>query len=245
MTVFLQVLKICGIVLACLIGLILLFIFLLLTVPFRYTAVIDMNGKKLKADANVRWDLKAVRFWYSQYEDGTHDGELLLFGIRLMRFDTDSGWLARQIEALKQWALKVYRGIAEAPEGPLECLLRIRRELTSPQWETCYKDLFQHLKTVILEVFPKEGNGNILFGTEDPYLTGKLLELLAVFYPLYGRVFAVCPEFNSKVFIADLDLKGRLKAGKILYHAALLLYGRKSKDLYREFMRLTHNEERE
>lgn len=239
---FLSALKIIGIVIACILGLVLLFVTLLLTVPFRYTADLKYVDRRLRADAEVRWELRAVRFWYHQSEDGSHDGELLLFGIRLMRFNTDSGWLSQQIAALKKWAADVYQAVMEAPEGPLNRVQKIRRELSRGEWADWSGRILNHAKITVMEIFPKEGDGEILFGLEDAYLTGKVLEACALLYPLYGTVFDVCPDFNSKVFTADLQLKGRPRAGKTLYHAAMLLYGRESQMLYQEFMRLTHNE---
>ena len=32
---------------------------------------------------------------------------------------------------------------------------------------------------------------------EDPYLMGKILTVLAVFYPLYGKTFVLTPVFDE------------------------------------------------
>jgi len=242
LAVFLTVLKILGITVACIIGLVILFVALLMLIPFRYVVDVDYRQKKLKLDATVRWDAKAVRVWYSQLEDGTHDGEALLFGIPVMRLNEDSDWMDQQIAKAKAWVKGIYCGIKEAPEGPVERLERIKTELTGPKWIKISRKLFERIKVIVLEVFPKEGKGTVVYGLVDPYITGKILETLAFFYPLYGNVFDICPSFQEKVFTMELKISNKFVAGKIIFNAVHLLFGKDTKDLYREFMRLTHNE---
>ena len=67
-------------------------------------------------------------------------------------------------------------------------------------------------------LLPKKGGGEVLFGTGDPAGTAKILEILAVFYPVYGRVITVTPDFEEKTIRADLSVRGRI----VLFYIALI-----------------------
>lgn len=67
-----------------------------------------------------------------------------------------------------------------------------------------------NLLKLLKHVFPKEIYGKAIFGFEDPYYTGKLLELFALLYAGAGDKLYVEPVWDRKVFEADLTLSGRI-----------------------------------
>lgn len=83
-----------------------------------------------------------------------------------------------------------------------EALLKILRKLRS---------LLRHWRIRRLR-------GEIIFGMEDPYLLGKLLELLSFFYPLYGRELSLEPHFGEKRLEGWIYGRGHIR----LIHLVLL-----------------------
>lgn len=83
-----------------------------------------------------------------------------------------------------------------------EALLKILRKLRS---------LLRHWRIRRLR-------GEIIFGMEDPYLLGKLLELLSFFYPLYGRELSLEPHFGEKRLEGWIHGRGHIR----LIHLILL-----------------------
>jgi len=81
----LQILKIAGIVLLCLLGLVLLLIILLLVLPWRYRVTGNLREKQYEAEIKVSWMLKAV--YLRQYVNSGEEagGTLRIFGLRLFR----------------------------------------------------------------------------------------------------------------------------------------------------------------
>ena len=71
--------------------------------------------------------------------------------------------------------------------------------------------LWRRLKILLGHFLPKKASGRILFGTDDPYMTGKILMYMSWLYPLYGGSFSVEPAFDRAVFEAEGRFKGRLR----------------------------------
>lgn len=78
--------------------------------------------------------------------------------------------------------------------------------------------LIRSIKRAVSHLLPKKGGGEVLFGAGDPAQTAKILEVLAVFYPVYGRVITVTPDFEEKTVRADLSVRGRI----VLFYMALI-----------------------
>lgn len=70
--------------------------------------------------------------------------------------------------------------------------------------------LIKEMKALIFHIKPKKLKGNVQFGMEDPYLTGEILAVLGVFYPLYGEYFTIEPFFEEKILEGNLTFRGRI-----------------------------------
>ena len=88
--------------------------------------------------------------------------------------------------------------------------------------------MLEKVKKIIVHVLPRKISGYFKFGFEDPSVTGQVLEILAVFYPLYKDDFKIIPMFYDEIIEVDISFKGRLR---ILYAAyiGLLLWLNKKK----------------
>ena len=103
----------------------------------------------------------------------------------------------------------------EASRRKKEALLSLYREEDTKRVLSL---TIRSVRRVGSHILPGKGGGEILFGTGDPAQTAKILEVLAVFYPVYGKVITVTPDFEEKTVRADLSVRGRI----VLFYIALI-----------------------
>lgn len=106
----------------------------------------------------------------------------------------------------------------------------IRNETHKEAFEKVKKELFRLLK--ILR--PKRLEGNIIFGFEDPSYTGKTLALLSVFYPFFGPVFTITPDFEQAIFKGNLFCKGKIRLSYFVHPVWVLFWNRNVRATYRD-----------
>ena len=114
------------------------------------------------------------------------------------------------------------------PEKILEKVKDIHYIVTNDENKLIFMKMLEKTKKIIVHVLPRKISGYFKFGFEDPSVTGQVLEILAVFYPLYKDDFKIIPMFYDEIVEADISFKGRLR---ILYAAyiGLLLWLNKKK----------------
>ena len=114
------------------------------------------------------------------------------------------------------------------PEKILEKAKDIHYIITNDENKLIFMKMLEKTKKIIVHVLPKKISGYFKFGFEDPSVTGQVLEILAVFYPLYKDDFKIIPMFYDEIIEVDISFKGRLR---ILYAAyiGLLLWLNKKK----------------
>ncbi len=86
--------------------------------------------------------------------------------------------------------------------------------------------LWRQLKKIILHVIPTKASGSATLGFDDPATTGQVLAACSVLYALYGDSIVITPDFERSVLEGDLDLKGRIRAGTIVFCAVRVLLDR-------------------
>lgn len=85
------------------------------------------------------------------------------------------------------------------------------------------KTIFKLLKHVL----PYKMEGEIIFGTGDPYSMGQALALLGMFYSVYAKRLKVEADFETESFRLDagISLKGRIRLGSMLLMLIKLWFG--------------------
>ncbi len=69
----------------------------------------------------------------------------------------------------------------------------------------------QQLKKLLFHVFPRKVKGSVTFGSEDPSVTGAVLALLGMTFPLHQNRVSIQPVFeNRNFFEGNISLKGRI-----------------------------------
>lgn len=90
-----------------------------------------------------------------------------------------------------------------------------------------HKGAFQktigELKRLLYVLCPKKIKGNVRFGFEDPYLTGKSLAVLSVLYPFWANTLTVTPEFDTQIFEGEIYLKGKVRVASFVRTSIVLL----------------------
>lgn len=102
-------------------------------------------------------------------------------------------------------------------ESSRDGLKRLRLLLLEENREALLK-ILRKLRSLLRHWRIRRLRGEIIFGMEDPYLLGKLLELLSFFYPLYGRELSLEPHFGEKRLEGWIHGRGHIR----LIHLVLL-----------------------
>ena len=74
----------------------------------------------------------------------------------------------------------------------------------------------KELKELIREITPVKYDINVRYGCEEPYMTGRILGVIAVIYGITGVQFNITPEFEQKVLEGDIYMKGRVRIYRLL-----------------------------
>ena len=113
------------------------------------------------------------------------------------------------------------------PEKILEKAKDIHYIITNDENKLIFMKMLEKTKKIIVHVLPKKIVGYFKFGFEDPSVTGQVLEILAVFYPLYKDDFKIIPMFYDEIVEVDISFKGRLRIVYAAYIGLLLWLNKK------------------
>ena len=92
---------------------------------------------------------------------------------------------------------------------------------------------------VLRHMLPVNIQGNLHFGFEDPLITGQVLAVAGMVYPLYGKTFRIIPDFEQQVLEGEVNLKGRVFGGYLLLQAWQIY---RCKEIRRTYQRFQHKE---
>lgn len=113
------------------------------------------------------------------------------------------------------------------PEKILKKVKDIHYIITNDENKLIFMKMLEKVKKIIVHVLPKKIVGYFKFGFEDPSVTGQVLEILAVFYPLYKDDFKIIPMFYDEIIEVDISFKGRLRIFYAVYIGLLLWLNKK------------------
>ncbi|MCD7866924.1 MAG: DUF2953 domain-containing protein [Clostridiales bacterium] len=93
--------------------------------------------------------------------------------------------------------------------------------ITHPGTRAFLSLLWDSLKGLVRHISPTKVQGNITFGSDDPSVTGTVLAVLGMSWPLHRNCVAVTPVFDEgDVLEGEIHLKGRTY-GVVLVKTAL------------------------
>ena len=87
------------------------------------------------------------------------------------------------------------------------------------------------------QALPRTICGEVRFGTSDPALTGQILGIAGIFYPLFMDNVKVDPDFEQTILEGELFLKGRLRIVSAVRIAWRLFRDKNVRYVYRKLNR--------
>lgn len=96
--------------------------------------------------------------------------------------------------------------------------------ITEETHVAAFKKLICELKKLLKKCCPKKVEGDICFGFEEPDLTGKVLAVLGMIYPLIGEHLNISPDFEKSVLDGRLFIKGKIRISSIVKMAWNLVW---------------------
>lgn len=113
------------------------------------------------------------------------------------------------------------------PEKISDKIKDIHYIITNDDNKCIFAKMLEKIKKLIDHVLPKKIEGYFKFGFDDPSVTGQVLEVFAIFYPLYKDDFKIIPMFYDEIIEADISFKGRLRLIYAAYIGLILWLNKK------------------
>jgi len=85
--------------------------------------------------------------------------------------------------------------------------------------------LSESLVKLLKHILPGRLRGDVTFGFEDPYYTGKVLQYAAMLYPVF-HFLQVHPLFDEKRLEGEMEFKGKIRLSYVLWIAAKVYFNR-------------------
>ena len=89
--------------------------------------------------------------------------------------------------------------------------------------------VFGNGKRLLKHVFPTKTQGWILFGFEDPSVTGQILAAAGMTCPIHQNRIELRPNFEEKVFESDVKIRGRVRLFVVLKEGLELYFDKNVK----------------
>lgn len=109
-------------------------------------------------------------------------------------------------------------------------IIRIRDTLvTILHVYRAYAAVKDRLFKLVRHIMPQKVEGYAEFGFEDPSVTGKLLAILCMVYPIIPKKLELRPRFDEPVLACDLTVKGRFFLIYLLIHGLKIYFNKEVK----------------
>ncbi len=113
--------------------------------------------------------------------------------------------------------------------------------LEDPVNQETIRFVWEKVLALIRHILPVRARGTIRLGFDDPATTGSVLAACSVFYAMYGDGITWIPEFQESVLEGELDLKGRVRLGTVLWLAARVLLNRNFRVMLKKIKKIRAN----
>lgn len=214
----------------------------------------EKNGNTLKEEQaplinekneTVSEDVLEEREFFSE-EDEAIPKEAGAASQEAEEFSEEDGFFREEDESL--WDIESEpeeipeTGFVQGSTGETGSVLSVIRKVLDfinlPSVRLLLGKLRKGIGRIIRHLRPSDLRIRARIGTEDPSLTGRIMELAAVLYAFYGDHIEIAADFDKKVLEAVFSVKGRLIPGylivKILGMALRILLNRECRAFYRE-----------
>lgn len=98
----------------------------------------------------------------------------------------------------------------------------INSDLFRNSYALCKKEIIKLLKSIR----PRKIKGLINFGDENCETVGKVFGFYSIIYPYVGKNLVLMPDFEKKIFTADIYLKGKITLFTVLVVAIKIYFNK-------------------
>ena len=119
--------------------------------------------------------------------------------------------------------------------GICDKISEIRTFLESEVFLNAKTLLLGEVKKLGLHILPRKVQGEIEFGFDDPSLTGRVLAVAGICYPLYGNNIKVTPYFDRKILEGELKVKGRIRGIVLLKSVLKVGFNHEVREIWKNF----------
>ncbi len=88
---------------------------------------------------------------------------------------------------------------------------KIKEFITDEAHRTAFGAVLIELKRILAFLKPRKLQANLLFGFEDPCLTGRVLAVLSILYPYLGGRTEIRPDFEHRVLKGEIQICGHIR----------------------------------
>lgn len=136
--------------------------------------------------------------------------------------------LLRTLATIPGRIVQKIRNIALTFQGIYGKIEWWKQFVNHPRTREAISLVWNHAKGLIKHVLPTKIEGRVTFGSEDPAVTGAVLAVLGMSFPLHKNRIAVNPLFDGEnVLEGEIRLRGRIY-GWMLLKAVVTVYFNKN-----------------
>jgi len=103
------------------------------------------------------------------------------------------------------------------------------------EYKGVIKFVLFHIKKTVLSFLPKKFKARLIFGTEDPALTGCILGGASMLYAFTKDKLIITPDFEETKLQGEVDFKGRIYIAVIVYHGLRVILDKRVRKIIKEY----------
>ena len=120
-----------------------------------------------------------------------------------------------------------FRSILDKMEKVSGKVNSIKSAITDEENKLALKLVIKNIKYLLRHYRFRRIDGNLTYGSEDPYSVGNIMMFLSLIYPVYGECFTIEPVFDRNVLRGDINFKGRIRLIHLLIALIELMLNKK------------------
>ncbi|MCR5609103.1 MAG: DUF2953 domain-containing protein [Lachnospiraceae bacterium] len=133
---------------------------------------------------------------------------------------------------------RLFKRLKDDTENVIEKIRRIKGEFKRDVNKRGFKYIKKVIGKTLKKLKPRKFNCDIVYGFDDPALTGEVLGGFAIAGSIHKDRIKVRPDFTRKVFEADVFIKGKIRLMTLVIAAIKLVTNKDVKSLYGNFKKL-------
>lgn len=228
--IILLILKIIGIILLAIAGIIIGIYIAVKFIPGRYRIIAKADGdvSSIKVSVKYSWMFRLV-YLILKYENGVYRWKIRLLWESSEETETLFGEETKEAEEKKnekKTRIKrakgiekircTFRELCDSIKEMLGAKSELQKFLSDDIHRTSLKTIKDELVIFLKHCQLDQSKGYLKVGLKDPYYTGLLLAFLSILYPFIGAELEVYPEFEKEILEGNFVVKGRIRLWHII-----------------------------